>query len=78
MTTASRAAAPGALNDLCLYTVPEVMAMLHMSRSVIFDELRDRRLKSLQRGRSRRFTADHIREYIALLEHESADQSEAA
>jgi hypothetical protein len=72
MTTATRQlAAPAALNDLCLYTIAEVQAMFRMGRSVIFDELRDGRIRSVTRGRSRRITAAAIREYIALLEREA-------
>jgi excisionase family DNA binding protein len=72
MTTATRQlSAPAALNDLCLYTIAEVQAMLRMSRSVIFDELRDGRIRSVTRGRSRRIPAAAVREYITLLEHEA-------
>jgi excisionase family DNA binding protein len=76
--TAAVASAPPALNDLCLYTPEEVAAMLRMGRCVVFDELRDGRLRSVRRGRSRRIPAAAIREYIALLEREEAERSDAA
>jgi excisionase family DNA binding protein len=83
--TAAAASTTHALNDLCLYTIEEVAAMLRMGRCIIFDELRDGRIRSVTRGRSRRIPAGAIREYIALLEREAeasrpagADTSEVA
>ena len=54
-----------------LYRVTEAMAVLSMSRSVIYDEIRSGRLRSVKRGRSRLISASAIADYIALLEQEA-------
>ena len=54
------------------YRIPEVMTMLAMSRSVLFEQLRTRRLGSVRQGRSRRIPAAAIVDYIDLLERETA------
>jgi len=51
--------------------VTEAMAVLSMSRSVIYDEIRSGRLRSVKRGRSRLISASAIADYIALLEQEA-------
>lgn len=73
MTTPAISPAPvGATDDLCLYEVPDIMRMLKMARSTVYEELAAGRLHSVPRGRRRLFTAAHIRDYIALLEHEAS------
>ena len=47
------------------------MIVLSISRSVIYDEIRTGRLRSVHRGRSRLIPATAIADYIALLERES-------
>ena len=54
-----------------LYKVTEAMIMLSMSRSVIYEQIRAGRLRSVTQGRSRLIPASAIGEYIALLERES-------
>ena len=54
-----------------LYRVTEAMAVLSMSRSVIYDEIRSGRLRSVKHGRSRLISASAIADYIALLEQEA-------
>ena len=54
-----------------LYKVAEAMIVLSMSRSVIYEEIRSGRLRSVKRGRSRLISALAIADYIALLERES-------
>jgi excisionase family DNA binding protein len=56
---------------LALYRVTDVMAMLHMSRTAIYEQLRSGRLRSVHQGRTRLIPASAIRDYIALLEHEA-------
>lgn len=53
------------------YKVPEAMALLSLSRSVIYEEIRSGRLRSVKRGRSRLISAEAITAYAALLEIES-------
>lgn len=55
-----------------LYRIPEAMAVLSMSRSVIFEQLRTGRLRSVKQGRARFIPAAAIDDYVALLEQEAA------
>lgn len=59
-----------------LYTIADVMARLRLGRSVIFEELRAGRLRSVHRGRSRRIPSTAVAEYIALLEREEAEREQ--
>ncbi|GAA4212548.1 helix-turn-helix domain-containing protein [Microbispora amethystogenes] len=61
------------LDDTQLYSVTDAMRMLRMSRTVIYDQIRTGRLRSVKQGRARRFTARALRDYIALLEKEAED-----
>lgn len=63
-----------------LYRVTEAMALLSLSRSVIYEQLRCGRLRSVHVGRTRLIPATAIAEYVALLETEAArgDEYEAA
>ena len=58
------------------YRVPEVMTILALSRSVLFDELRTSRLGSVRRGRSRLISAAAIIDYVRLLEREEAEATQ--
>jgi excisionase family DNA binding protein len=63
------------LNDLQLYRVKDVMRLLNLSRTVIYEQLRAGRLGSIQQGRARLITADAIRDYIALLKNEAEEMT---
>jgi excisionase family DNA binding protein len=54
-----------------LYRVRDAMVVLSMSRSVIYEQLRSGRLRSVTQGRSRLIPASAIAEYVALLESEA-------
>ena len=54
-----------------LYRVAEVMALLSLSRSVLYEELRSGRLRSGHVGRTRLIPATAITDYVALLEREA-------
>jgi excisionase family DNA binding protein len=54
-----------------LYRVTEAMAVLSLSRSTIYEEIRSGRLRSVKRGRSRLISASAIADYVALLELEA-------
>jgi predicted DNA-binding transcriptional regulator AlpA len=54
-----------------LYKIPEVMAMLNISRAALYQEMRAGRLRKLKRGRSTFVTAAAIADYVGLLESES-------
>jgi excisionase family DNA binding protein len=45
--------------------------VLSMSRSVIYEQIRSGRLRSVTQGRSRLIPASAIAEYVALLEQEA-------
>jgi excisionase family DNA binding protein len=67
MTQSPSGQSPGKV----LYRVTEAMAVLSMSRSVIYEEIRSGRLRSVKRGRSRLISASAIADYVALLEQEA-------
>jgi excisionase family DNA binding protein len=54
------------------------MALLSLSRSVFYEELRSGRLRSVHRGRTRLIPAAAIAEYVALLEREADGLGEAS
>ena len=54
-----------------LYRVADVVRLLNMSRSEVFDLLRSRRLRSVKEGRVRLIPAAALREYVMLLEREA-------
>lgn len=59
-------------SDIRLYRIQDAMRLLSMSRSVIFEEIRANRLRSVKRGRTRLIPATAIDDYVALLEAEAA------
>ena len=65
----------GAVADVelgkALYRVSEAMALLSMSRTVIYEQLRSGRLRSVTQGRRRLIPATAIAEYLELLEQEA-------
>jgi predicted DNA-binding transcriptional regulator AlpA len=67
MTTAAARRAP----EPVLYKIPEVMAMLRMSRGALYHEISAGRLRKVKRGRSVFVTAAAIADYVALLEQET-------
>lgn len=54
-----------------LYRVADAMVVLSMSRSVIYEQIRSGRLRSVTQGRSRLIPASAIADYVGLLERES-------
>jgi excisionase family DNA binding protein len=56
-----------------LYRVPDVMRLLALSRSVIYEQIRIGRLKSVSQGRTRLIPAAAIADYVALLQREADD-----
>ena len=75
MTTAT---VPAATPEPRLYRIPDAMRLLALSRSEIYVQLRDGRLRSVHQGRARLIPAAAIADYIALLEREEAEAGEAA
>ncbi len=62
---------PTALAVPQLYRIPDAMRLLSMSRSVVHEQLRSGRLRSVRQGRVRLIPAAAITDYIALLEAEA-------
>ncbi len=56
-----------------LYRVPDVMRLLSLSRSVIYEQIRVGRLRSVSQGRTRLISAAAIADYVALLQREADD-----
>jgi hypothetical protein len=73
MTTAVARPAP----EQVLYKIPEVMAMLRMSRHVVYEQIRRGRLRTVKEGRATFITASAIRAYVELLEREAEATSSA-
>jgi hypothetical protein len=65
------------VDDTQLYRVPDAMRLLRLSRTVIYEQLRCGRLRSVHQGRARLITAAAIRDYIALLETEAQEEGAA-
>jgi excisionase family DNA binding protein len=57
--------------EKALYRVPDVMRLLSLSRSVIYNQIRTGRLRSVKEGSTRLIPADAIADYVALLETEA-------
>lgn len=58
-----------------LYRVPEAMQLLSLSRTVIYEQIRSERLRSVTQGRTRLIPAEAIADYIALLVREATDDA---
>ena len=54
-----------------LYRVPDAMQLLSLSRSVIYEQIRTGRLKSVTQGRTRLIPASAIMEYVSMLQREA-------
>jgi Helix-turn-helix domain len=54
-----------------LYRVPEAMRLLSMSGSVMYEQIRAERLRTVRQGRTRLIPAAAIVDYVLLLESES-------
>ncbi len=62
---------PSEVNRKQLYRIVDAMAVLSMSRSVIYEQIRSGRLRSVTQGRTRLIPASAIADYIVLLEREA-------
>jgi hypothetical protein len=67
-------AQPYRVTDAQPYRVTDAMRVLRMSRTVIYDQIRTGRLRSVKQGRARLITPAAIRAYIALLERKPRKQ----
>ncbi|MFF2627846.1 helix-turn-helix domain-containing protein [Kitasatospora griseola] len=78
MTTATELSKPRARSRNgtvpILYRVDDVVEMLNLSRTVIYDLIRAGRLRTVKEGRSRLVPVSAINDYVALLENEARGQ----
>jgi hypothetical protein len=58
-----------------LYTVADVMVLLRLSKTQVFDEIRRGRLMSVTVGRARRVPAQSLTDYVNLLIAESQERA---
>lgn len=58
-----------------LYRIPDVMVMLSLSRSVVYEQIRAGRLRTVTQGRTRLVPASAIADYVALLVQEADDRT---
>jgi excisionase family DNA binding protein len=54
-----------------LFKVAEAMEILSMSRTVIYEQMRNGRLRYVKQGRATLISRTAIRNYVVLLENES-------
>ena len=66
------------VTEHALYQIPDVMSALRMSHSVVYEQIRAGRLRTVKQGRRRYVTAAGISEYVALLEREASADGNAA
>ena len=69
--TATLSAGEPSPGEKALYRIPEVMRLLSLSRSVIYNQIRTGRLRSVKEGSTRLIPADAITDYVALLKTEA-------
>jgi excisionase family DNA binding protein len=62
---------PSEDNRKQLYRIADAVAVLSLSRSMIYEQIRSGRLRSVTQGRTRLIPASAITEYIALLKREA-------
>lgn len=56
-----------------LHRIPEAMRLLSLSRSVVYEQIRAGRLRSVTQGRTRLIPTAAIADYIELLVREADD-----
>jgi hypothetical protein len=62
--------------DRALYSIFDTMAMLSMSRSVVYEQIRAGRLQTVHQGRRCYVTSSAIERYVALLEAEAEAEAD--
>jgi excisionase family DNA binding protein len=65
------------LSGRALYTVPEAMEMLNLSRTVIYEQIRSGRLLTVTQGRRRLVSASSMAAYVDLLVTEAMAHTNA-
>lgn len=67
-------ATPDQVPDRHLYRVTEAMQLLSISRSVLYEQIRAGRLRSVKVGRARLIPAKAINDYVDLLIRETEEE----
>ncbi len=67
-----------AVVERVLFPIPEAMALLSLSRTVIYEQIRAGRLHTVTQGRRRYVTATAIKSYVHMLEQEAAERGSPA
>lgn len=60
-----------------LYRIPDAMRLLSLSRTVIYEQIRAGRLRTVHQGRACLISVTAIHDYIALLETETETEGNA-
>lgn len=60
-----------------LYRIPDAMRLLSLSRSVVYEQIRAGRLRTVHQGRACLISGSAITDYIALLETEAQAENAA-
>ncbi|MFB9448152.1 helix-turn-helix domain-containing protein [Dactylosporangium vinaceum] len=68
---APAAPSPSVTVRKALWKIPEAMELLSISRTVIYEQIRAGRLRTVKCGRTRLVPDTAIAEYVALLERET-------
>lgn len=63
----------GPLGGPLLYRVEGAMELLNLSRTVIYEQIRAGRLRTVHQGRACRIPLSALRDYVALLEREAGE-----
>jgi excisionase family DNA binding protein len=61
--------------DKLLYRPREAALVLGMSKTVLYDLIRTKRIRSIKDGKFRFITADALREYVQTLEQQQEEAS---
>jgi len=59
-------------SEVRLYRIAEAARLLSLGRTVVYEQIRAGRLRSVQQGRARLISSQAISDYIELLEREAA------
>jgi excisionase family DNA binding protein len=71
LVTVTTAVEHGGFGEPLLYRVEGAMKVLNLSRTVIYEQIRAGRLRTVHQGRACRIPVSALRDYVALLEREA-------
>jgi excisionase family DNA binding protein len=71
LVTVATAVEQSRLGEPLLYRVEGAMKVLNLSRTVIYEQIRAGRLRTVHQGRACRIPVSALRDYVALLEREA-------